>query len=56
MGTRECSVCGEENEVCCSHATYDDGTHVDPVCRKCCGPHHKIQSGVGDYERTDCDQ
>lgn len=36
-----CSVCNQQNvSVCCTFATYDDGTHDDPVCRNCCGPHH----------------
>ncbi len=34
-----CSVCGIDAPVCCSSATNEDGSHDDPVCLSCCGPH-----------------
>ena len=55
-----CCVCGARftnaNPCCCDLATNDDGTHVDGVCKACCGPHARdFNSGVGFYTRTDCD-
>jgi hypothetical protein len=43
--TDRCVVCNHkleesgEHQLCCSHASYDDGLHEDPYCKKCCGPH-----------------
>lgn len=37
-----CISCGRELSevgVCCSDASYDDGTHDDALCPGCCGPH-----------------
>ena len=37
-----CMSCGSgwgDIEVCCSDASYDDGTHDDAICTGCCGPH-----------------
>lgn len=54
-----CSRCGVEAGVCCNTAyvVLDDGTqeHVDPICRACCGPHPRLITGVGGFERMDCD-
>lgn len=40
-GKAKCIQCGKNREVCCTYATADDGTHTDPICVKCCGPHPK---------------
>lgn len=54
----ECIGCGRDvptTEVCCTSATDEDGTHHDPVCKSCCGPHIVRMACVGGYERADCD-
>ena len=52
-----CVVCGAE-PICCSYASYDDGSHDEGRCAEHCSPHHRHpfrQAGVGGYERMDCD-
>lgn len=43
-GTFECVQCNEEfttaNPCCCDDASYDNGSHRDGVCVRCCAPHH----------------
>jgi len=39
---QECNSCGQSlsvARVCCSSASYEDGTHDDACCAGCCGPH-----------------
>lgn len=51
----ECVQCGNINTVCCDEGTNENGTHIDPVCVKCCdnpishaNPNqHKTQSLTG---------
>jgi hypothetical protein len=60
-----CVQCGKDikdEDVCCSYASYDDGTHDDPVCIEChrdVHPKSPIWEGKsvagGTYERCDCD-
>lgn len=59
----ECDKCGCEvsaSDVCCSDFVLaPDGLmeFENATCVGCCGPHPKrYGSGVGYYERMDCDQ
>lgn len=57
-GNSACACCKKsfaEVEVCCSAATYDDGTYDDGLCINCCEPHSSNKSR-SQYERMDCDQ
>jgi hypothetical protein len=54
----ECVVCGNEARICCGDfEEAPDGLqeYVDATCVDCCGPHFNQMSGVGYYERMDCD-
>jgi hypothetical protein len=51
-GQRECMLC-DSDDICCSSATYDDGTHDEPLCRAHCGPHFPRRPSPT-YERMDC--
>jgi hypothetical protein len=40
----ECSHCDDPGPICCTFATYDDGSADEPVCKKCCTcrPSHRL--------------
>jgi hypothetical protein len=53
FGLAECNHCHEVKPVCCDNASYPDGTHDEPSCTDCCGPHPSVRGR--DYLRMDCD-
>ncbi len=59
-GTCHCQKCGQpftvDHPCCCSHASFDDGSHEDGYCRACCVCHTRRRTatdGIGGYERID---
>lgn len=49
-----CVVC-DADPVCCSYATYDDGSHDGGRCREHCDSFHGAARLWPTYERMDCD-
>jgi len=47
-GTFECVLCGEtftkQIPCCCDEGLFDDGSHTDGVCTRCC-EHPKVPRG-----------
>lgn len=43
-----CPVCARNDIiVCCTHATFEDGSHDEPICTACCPAHaHKDRGEI----------
>lgn len=49
-----CLTCNDPR-ICCSSATYDDGSHDGAYCRAHCDNAHGPARVWPTYERMDCD-